>query len=49
MRDLYIYTYMYFKPNEMNSNEILNKLNLFHHDTNVIKTKIINEMISSLI
>ena len=35
---------MYVMSNEMNSNEILNKFDRFHNDTNIIKTRIINEM-----
>ena len=30
--------------NEKNFSEILNKFNGFHNDTNVIKTKIVNEI-----
>ena len=35
---------MYVMTNEMNSIEILDKLDRFHNGTNVIKTRVINEM-----
>ena len=39
---------MYFIPNEMNFNEIIDKFNKFYNDINITKTKIINKMKSSL-
>ena len=35
---------IYFKLNKMNFNEILDKLENFHIDKNVIKTRIVNKM-----
>ena len=35
---------MYFILNEMNFSEILDKFDRFHNVTNVIKTRIINEI-----
>ena len=35
---------MHFISNELNSNEILNKFDKIHNDSNVIKIEIVNEM-----
>ena len=36
---------MYFILNEIYSNEIFNKIDEFHNSTNIIKPKIISEML----
>ena len=35
---------MYIISNKMNFSEILNKFDRFYNDTNIVKTKTINEM-----
>ena len=38
---------MYFRSNEINSNEIYDKFDRFHNDINIIKISIVNQIKSN--